>query len=693
MNLRRLLPRAVLAAGLVAGGLLAAGLATAGPARAADAAPVDREIAVSLDPESREIQVVDRFAAEAERALTFALAPWMAVAEARVDGRTVEPRRVGDRVVLRYPAPGRREVALRLEGVVPPLPEPDRRGRVSGAVAGPEGSYLPGYGGWLPILHGRMTYRLTLDVPAGQRAVATGRLVSDGVEGARYRAAFEAAQPGEAPSVFAGPFAVTERRLSLGPEGEIRLRTYFHRDLAPLAAGYLQASANYIKAFAERIGPYPYADFHVISAPLPVGLGFPNLTYVSRQIVPLPFMRGRSLAHEVLHNWWGNGVAVDYAAGNWSEGLTTYMADYALAERKGPAAAAEMRLGWLRSLSALTGGRATPVLSFVSKAHDAGQAIGYDKAAFLFHQLRRELGDQAFDAGLQEFWRRERFKTAGWADLQRAFEQAAGRDLGWFFDQWLTRPGLPELTLAAAERQGAGEGDDGGYGGGFAVTVTLRQADPAYRLRVPIVVETAEGTKEFEVVLSGRQATFTLPVAAEPRALAVDPGFDLLRRLLPGESAPIVRDVTLAAETRVLVLTGDPAAAETAGRLAGRLLQRRYERVEAADAAKAASAAAPLLVIGTTPEIAAFRANGAGAADKDGPGDTLAGKGTARAWTERGPAGQPRLIVQADDAAALEALLRPLPHYRSRGFLVFDGSKAVETGVWPAPASPLAWRF
>ena len=42
--------------------------------------------------------------------------------------------------------------------------------------------------------------------------------------------------------------------------------------------------------------------------PLPVGLGFPGLTYVSDKILHLPFMQGRSLAHEIAHNWWGNAV-------------------------------------------------------------------------------------------------------------------------------------------------------------------------------------------------------------------------------------------------------------------------------------------------------------------------------------------------------------------------------------------------
>jgi len=60
--------------------------------------------------------------------------------------------------------------------------------------------------------------------------------------------------------------------------------------------------------------------------------------------VRLPFIRTTSLGHEVLHNWWGNGVYVDWERGNWCEGLTTFMADYAYKEEEGESAAREMRL-------------------------------------------------------------------------------------------------------------------------------------------------------------------------------------------------------------------------------------------------------------------------------------------------------------------------------------------------------------
>ena len=104
-----------------------------------------------------------------------------------------------------------------------------------------------------------------------------------------------------------------------------------------------------------------------------MGLGYPGVAYIARQILHSRYMQGRSLAHEVLHNWWGNGVYVSYETGNWAEGLTTFLADYVLAEDESRETARRMRLQWVRNFSALPTSLDFPATQFRSKGHDATQ--------------------------------------------------------------------------------------------------------------------------------------------------------------------------------------------------------------------------------------------------------------------------------------------------------------------------------
>ncbi|MDQ2105762.1 M1 family peptidase, partial [Azospirillum sp. C340-1] len=64
-----------------------------------------------------------------------------------------------------------------------------------------------------------------------------------------------------------------------------------------------------------------------------------------------------------------------------------------------------------------------------------------------------------------------------------------------------------------------------------------------------------------------------------------------------------------------------------------------------------------------------------------------------RVWAFRAGNRRPVLAVAADDAAALQALLRPLPHYGRQSWLVFEGTRAADRGVWPAGDSPLRASF
>ena len=191
--------------------------------------------------------------------------------------------------------------------------------------------------------------------------MAPGRLVEEREADGRYVARFAFDKPARELTVFVGPYVVGETM-----HGPLRLRTYFPKEQAELGERYRRQVARYIDGFSAAIGPYPHSEFHVVASPLPVGLGFPTLTYVSRQILHLPFMQERSLAHEVLHAWWGLAVAVDYERGNWSEALTTFMADYAHAEAAGDAPAREMRRRWLSDFAVLPGAQDQPVTAFRS---------------------------------------------------------------------------------------------------------------------------------------------------------------------------------------------------------------------------------------------------------------------------------------------------------------------------------------
>ena len=637
--------------------LALAALVIAGPAFAAG---VHHDLDVTLDPPARRLEVRDRMTLP-PGPHSFLLAPELTVAEATAGGRPLPFERRGGSLTLTVPAAG--EVTLRYAGTLAAL-APEHKG--GGAAAGADGAYLPGGPGWLPLTDDEPpTWKLSVRVPAPFVAVATGALIEETRESG-YRAVFAEERTVEPPSLFVGKWEVRERG-----NGKLRLRTYFEPELNGLSDDILDLTQRSIDADSARIGAYPFAGFSVVSAPLPVGLGFPGLTYIGKTVLPLPFVRGQSLAHEILHNWWGNGVRVDYEQGNWCEGLTTYMADYAAAEARGAPAAQAMRLDWLRDYAALPSERDTPVSAFRSKVHDASQVVGYGKVAMIFHMLRGELGEEAFAAGLRRFWQAYVFKDAGWSDLRRVFEEGAGRDLGPFFAQWVERVGAPALHLSGASQQGD------------QLALTLRQDQPVYALSVPVVVETLTGVQRHTVRLDGRETTVNLPVTGTLKSVAVDPGSDLFRRLTPGEAPPTLRDVTLDGATNV-VIAAEGEAAEAARALAERLMDRKARLVgpDRTDTGQ------PLALIGTSEGVErllrAYRL--------DAPA-SLAGRGTARVWTARSAQGKPVLVVEAVDGAALQALLRPLPHYGRQSWLVFDGGKLADRGVWPVGDSPLKKRF
>jgi len=656
-------PRAALAAAL----LIAA---------CAQAAPPHLELDVTLDPATRALRVEATL--HPARHAIVVLHEGLSVTAAEVDGESVvaraEPGAQGVRE-WRLARAGQR-VRVVYEGTLAPLDRGADHRRVLVALppmASPEGSFLPAGGAWYPSPGELFTYRVRLSLPAGQRGLVAGDLTEErvpGEDGARTVATFEMRSPTDGIDLMAGPYVVAERIVERAEAPSLRLRSYFTPAISALAKDYLDDSQRYIERYSKSVGAYPFASFSVVASPLPTGFGMPTLTYIGEAVLRLPFIRATSLGHEVLHNWWGNGVYVDYSGGNWAEGLTTFMADYAYKEEASAEAAREMRLGWLRDFAALPPGAAKPLTAFRSRAHGADAATGYGKAAMLFVMLRDQIGTAAFDRALRRFWSEHQFRSASWDDLRAAFEAASGRDLAVFFKQWLERADAPAPRVVAARAKGT------------EVELTLAQGESPYALRIPLVFDGTDGAFTRSVEFSHARETVRVGVPGSPAAVRLDPDLRLWRALDPDSLPPILRQWILARAPRYAVVSDADDVRAAAENLAQRLFESPVRRVEPADAGTS-----PLLLLGLPADIdAALVRLGLPPRPSD-----VAGRGSAQVWTiPRAPGDTPVAVVSARDAASLHALAQPLPHYGSQSWLAFDGRRALARGVWPLRAQGLA---
>lgn len=618
--------------------------------------PPHYELQVFLDPQAQQLDVTGTLTSGPHDGTTVQLSQHFELRRLSVNGVDTDPARVAlDRAENRVDFSYSADLA-------------DYSG--DQLLISEAGSYLPDSANWYPVLANRQsfTYQLQLSTIAGQKIVASGRIVNERDDDAGYNVAISSDHMARAINLYAGPYQIHEAIAS----GK-RLRSYFHEDLSSLADGYLQSTAEYIEGYEAMLGDYPFSGFFIVSAPFSAGYGYPGLTYIGQRVLRLPFIRATSLRHEILHNYWGNGVYVDYRNGNWAEGLTTYLADYETARQRGGDEARKKRYQWLRDFAALPPERDRPARYFISKVHGASQVIGYHKVAFLFHSLRREMGERQFNAMLQQFWQQHQFRVASWADIAAIAKSVSQRELSGFFAQYLDRTGAAELVLENVSAKVRGQS--------WQIAFSLSQRGELYELSVPVVVVDEKGEKHrFVVEQQDRQQKHSgFSIDARPATLHIDPDFDLFRRLTDGETPPVLRDLFLSTNPEIEMASDDEIVAG--------LVNRLLDSPQARTAAPGENA--PLLVIGYTEDIQArLRALNLGAV----PVEVQDG-GTARVWSGVTDTGRAFAVVSADNSDAMRSLYRPLPHYGRQGYLVFDGSRAIAKGTWPLQQTTLSHRF
>jgi len=372
-----------------------------------------------------------------------------------------------------------------------------------------------------------------VDAPTGRTVVANGTPRAQSASGGRTRSTWATAAP--IPTylmvIAAAPLTATElgqTACGLAAVGRcVPQRVYTAPEQAGAMPGNFAQADSIVAFFARTVGPFPYEQLaHLQSSTRFGGMENAGAIFYNDALFRSPAGVSVGLiAHEVAHQWFGDAVTEREWGHLWlSEGFATYFAALYTEKSLGDSAFRAEREGIRSAVLRAEVATTRPVIDTAQTDLLALlNANSYQKGGFVLHMLRREVGDSAFFRAIRAYWTPRVHGTALTDDLRAVMEREVGRDLSWFFDQWLRRPGFAELRVRpvhdAARR---------------TLTLVVEQGERFGPYRLPLTVELvfADGVKAEATVLVPASGRAELPLrgtfATAPTSIRIDPRADLL---------------------------------------------------------------------------------------------------------------------------------------------------------------------
>ena len=292
----------------------------------------------------------------------------------------------------------------------------------------------------------KASMRLELVLPEELETIGPGALLESGkIEADGWHAVWQTDADYSAYlySFAIGDFTQAGGRID-GQAGDVELRYFGHGTSGEDLEKMFAPTADMIAFFAEKAGtPFPRRSYTQLVVPERVAQEAVSHSIIGAGLIA-PILETPQedwvIAHELAHQWWGNGVTCEALAHFWlNEGITTFMVAAWKEHRWGRAAYdREMELARGRLARATEAGFDVP-LSFAGDYPSLGvrRAVQYSKGALFMDALRGELGDELFWAGLAAFTSENMQGVVTSSDFQRAFEKTSGRDLADIFGVWV----------------------------------------------------------------------------------------------------------------------------------------------------------------------------------------------------------------------------------------------------------------
>jgi aminopeptidase N len=283
-----------------------------------------------------------------------------------------------------------------------------------------------------------------------------------------------------------------------------------------------------MRFFSERTGVrYPYAKYSQVFVQDFIFGGMENVSATTLTDSSLYDERARLdvdadalIAHEIAHQWFGDLLTCrDWSHGWLNEGFATFMELAYCEHNKGrDEFLYALRMEMDNYLSE-SGQYKRPIVTNVYNAPmDLFDRHLYEKGGITLNMLRVILGERSFWKAIRRYAISRRSSNVVTPDLQRAIEESTGRNLDWFFDQWVYGAGHPEL-----------KGDFSWDESAKTMKLSLKQSQSGekvaevFRLPLRVAFKMEDGSlSESTVEMVDKEQSFYFPLASKPKLARID---------------------------------------------------------------------------------------------------------------------------------------------------------------------------
>lgn len=402
------------------------------------------------------------------------------------------------------------------------------------AYVGDQGSYLFYAARWFPFHEyaaDRATYAINIKVPKGVLVAGYSEQPVTPVPTIEQRTKEEQKTKEEFATwsftclkpVLPGNFAAAKYILRSSNRGGFTIDFYVKAGDEKWADHASDVIGKHLEYYSSKFGRYAFGNRLVVAETDEETLetySGPGIMFLSPRALTAGI--DEKLARETAYQWWGQAVGLKSFDDTWlSQGLAEFSTLLYVKDNENETLYQQTVQAELEK--ALAFEQSSSIRNAPKQLDDqtaAFRSVVFYKGALVFNMLRQLMGEEKFDKMLRDYYARNEGKNVTLDEFEAFASKAAGRDLRFFFGQWVDSTGVPEFR---SDYRISRTRD------GFRVPGTVKQDLDTFEMPVDVTLRTEAGPERKTLMMKGPSVDFDITTKSKPIEVIVDPDAKIMR--------------------------------------------------------------------------------------------------------------------------------------------------------------------